>query len=123
MDRAHLLLFCYPAAGFVGALIGSMVREKRLQLPRLVVQRESDGEVKKWIDPGFLLSPTVGALLAAWIDSRPWTAVFVGVTVGYVGPAILVTLVIEPLAKKLGYTTDLVPVKTPEPASANGAQL
>ncbi|MGV3720575.1 MAG: hypothetical protein ACO1SX_06655 [Actinomycetota bacterium] len=115
MTREQLLLICFPAAGFVGALIGSAVRNGRLELPRLVMQRESDGQVRKWIDPGFLLSTVVGALLAAWIDGRPWTAVFVGVTVGYVGPSILVTLVIEPLAKKLGHTLSLVPVPSHSP--------
>lgn len=116
MSREQLLLICYPFAGFVGALIGSAVRNGRLELPRLVVQREKDGEIRKYIDPGFLLSTIVGALLAAWIDGRPWTAVFVGVTAGYVGPSILITLVIEPLAKKLGHTLALVPVtsRTPE---------
>jgi len=75
--------------GAGGALIGSMVREDGLQLPRVYVKKNGTGAERTYIDPGFLVALIAGAVLAAWIDGRPQTALAYGVACGFAGPAAL----------------------------------
>lgn len=95
-------LCAYAAWGGAGALIASMTRTRRLQLPRLYLRRSRDGETVRILDPGFLAAPLLGAFLAAALDGRPWTAAAYGLASGWAGPAILNALIDPILHRVLG---------------------
>jgi hypothetical protein len=105
MTPEQLKILEFAAFGFLGGVIGVMARSERLALPRIVAERQADGQVVRFIDPGFLASCLLGALLAAWRDGRPETAIVYGLASGYVGPALLKRL-IERLLKHAGLDSD-----------------
>lgn len=90
MDPGTALMFL--AIGFIGAVVGSLAlaleRGQGLQLPRMY-RRNEDGEVKTYFDPGFLASGFVGAFFAWLFDGRATTAGFIGIAIGFVGPAFI----------------------------------
>lgn len=99
-------LLVYAAWGFAGALVGSMSRRRRLELPRVTVERRRRGASGEWetvreVDPGFLAAPLLGAFLAVLADGRPWTAAAYGLATGWAGPAVLNAL-LDPLLSRLG---------------------
>jgi hypothetical protein len=88
-----LTLCAFAVWGLIGGLIGASTRTHRLELPRVVCEHSKTGQVKRYVDPGFLTAAVFGAVVAAAIDGRPWTALAYGIAVGYAGPAIVRALV------------------------------
>ncbi|MFN3652209.1 MAG: hypothetical protein ACK47B_21740 [Armatimonadota bacterium] len=102
MTPFHWKLVEFFIYGAIGGLIGAMTKSRSLELPRIVVKRQKDGEVRKFIDMGFLAAPFLGGALAAYFDGRPETAIVYGVTSGYAGPSLLNALG-DTLLKRVGY--------------------
>lgn len=88
--------------GAVGAVIAGMCKEGRIAFPRVYRQKETDG-YHTYLDPGFLGNTAAGGLLAMFVDGRPWTAVFCGVTAAYFGRDVL-RPVVAALVKQYGIT-------------------
>jgi hypothetical protein len=95
----HYLTFALY--GGVGALLCAAAKQRTLEMPRVVRKRDADGDVRTVIDLGFLAAPLLGAIVAAYVDGRPATALAWGALCGYAGPAIL-NWVFDPWLKKLG---------------------
>jgi hypothetical protein len=93
------------ACGFGGALIGSMAKTRKLQLPRVYAVRTATGEVIKGLDAGFLVSPLLGGILAMIVNGGPERAIGYGLATGYAGPAVLNAL-IDPFLRRLGIEPD-----------------
>jgi len=112
MDSFKILEFA--AYGAAAALLGTMVRDGRLQVPRIYSERGREGHPVRFIDPGFLGSVLLGAALAAYFDGRAQTAAAYGLAAGYAGPALLNALA-EPLLKRLGMDDIGVGSTAPKP--------
>lgn len=105
MSPETLNLLLFPICGAIGGIIGCAAKHEKLELPRIVVIREADGETRRFIHPGFLASVLAGAVGAFIIDHRPETAIVYGLAAGFVGPAILKAF-IAPALRKLGWSED-----------------
>lgn len=114
MSPAYVKILEYAAWGFIGGLIGLMSKNRRLEMPRMVVHRERDGRTSKWLDVGFLSSPFLGSALAIYFDTRPENALAWGMVAGYAGSSVL-TLLQERLLSAAGFKVGI-----PEPAPTNG---
>lgn len=95
MSPEVLKLLEYAAYGAVGALAGVVGKSGELRLPRLRRRALKDGDVVIALDLGFIAALLLGAILAAWIDGRPQTALAYGLASGYAGPSLLSAMVTE----------------------------
>jgi hypothetical protein len=105
MDPTYLKLLEYAAFGSVGAIVGAMAKCRKVQLPRVSVERTRDGETVTVIDMGFLTAPLLGACLAMYFDTNAPNAIAWGLAAGFVGPSLLNSM-IDPLLKRLGFDPD-----------------
>ncbi len=110
MSPEYVKILEYAAWGGVGGIAGAMTKGQRIELPRIVLERESDGHVRKFIDPGFLGSIVLGAVLAIYFDTSPQNALAWGVASGYVGPAILGVFT-DAFMKFQGYSRQQIPTR------------
>ena len=104
----HAKLLGYAVYGGIAGLIGAMAKSRRLTLPRIVTYRERDGEVVKMIDVGFLAAPFLGALLAAYFDTKPENAIAWGLASGYAGPSVC-NAILDELLKRFGINVGGLP--------------
>ena len=116
----HVKLLEYAVYGGLSALVGSMTKSRSLTLPRLVTYHEKNGQVKKIWDPGLLVAPFGGAIIAAIVDGRPQTALAYGVAVGFAGPAVF-SVLSDAVIKRLGYVLGGLPENS-LPAPTNGGK-
>ena len=79
----------YLLFGALGALLGDMVRSRRISLPRIIRVEHLDGTTQKQIDPGILAALFGGALLGMFLDGRPVVAFLGGMAFQSVGPHLL----------------------------------
>lgn len=104
MPLSHLdygLLAQYAAVGGIAATIGAMVKDRKLQLPRVIVEREKDGSSKTFLDPGFIATGLGGGLLACIMDQSLHNAAAWGLAVAFLGKEVFQPL-IAALGKGLG---------------------
>ncbi|HEU4754104.1 MAG TPA: hypothetical protein VFU47_13420 [Armatimonadota bacterium] len=111
----------YAALGFIGALIGSMAKERRLTLPRVLVEIDEQGRRRRVIDPGFVVAPLVGALMAVYFDARYENALAWGAASGVVGPAIL-NIFSDWALKRLGFSVQPHGAELPAASAGEGAK-
>jgi hypothetical protein len=95
------LLAQYALVGGVAATIGAAVKDRRLQLPRVTVEKESDGTTRTYLDPGFIATGLGGGLLAAIMDQSLQNAAAWGLATAFVGKEIFQPI-IAAFAKGLG---------------------
>ncbi len=97
------LLELLPLAGIgsLAALVAAGAKSHRWQLPRIVRENQAEGGSVVLVDLGFLAAPLLGALCALVWATGPKQAFWAGVAAGWVGPAVLNTL-LEPLLGRLG---------------------
>ncbi|MGV3723804.1 MAG: hypothetical protein ACO1SX_23140 [Actinomycetota bacterium] len=119
MNPAYAKILEYAAFGAIGALAAAMSKSRGLALPRIVVHRERDGQVSKWIDMGFLAAPVLGAVLAVYFDTTPANAIAWGCAAGWGGTSIL-TAIQDALLRAAGLKVGGLP-ETASPAPSNGA--
>ena len=94
-------LLVYAVFGAVGGLIGVASKGEALGLPRVLTVKDKDGSSRRMWDPGFLMSVFLGAGIAAWRDGSYEQAIAWGLAAGFVGPALLKTL-LDSYFRKLG---------------------
>ena len=104
-------IWLYPAIGISGGLLGAASKDGRLQLPRMTIERVADGDVVRYIHPGFLLAPAVGSMVAGMVDGNSWMAMGAAFAVGYLGPATAYRQFVAPMLQKAG--TIPTPAETP----------
>jgi len=115
----QLKLLEYAGYGLASGVIGTMARERRLTLPRIYKVRDGTNRAETVVDPGFLAAPVLGAVLAMIVDGRPQTALAYGLAAGFVGPALLHSL-LEPLLKRFGIDLELfAPGGSPQKLNTN----
>lgn len=117
LTPAHWKLLEFAAFGFFSGIIGTMARERKLTLPRIYKIKDPQGGTETVVDSGFLVAPVLGAVLAMIVDGRPETALAYGLAAGFVGPALLQS-VLEPVLRKFGIELthgDTDPQGIPEP--------
>lgn len=86
----------YPAVGFAGGILGTCARDGRLEVPSAYVETRGT-RTKRYLDPGFLVSPAMGAMVAGMIDGNSWYAMAAAVCVGYLGPKLAYQRIIAPM--------------------------
>jgi hypothetical protein len=62
MNGEVLMLLEYGLFSFVDGLLASVVRDGRLQLPWVCVERDGEGKFRRYLAPGFRASSVLGTL-------------------------------------------------------------
>ena len=92
-----IALWPYALVGLVAAIGGAALKDGKLRLPRIRVEREADGSSTTYLDPGFVATGLTGGLLAGIMDQSLHNAAMWGIATAFLGKEIF-----QPLLTALG---------------------
>ena len=84
----------YACWAMLGGVVGSLARNRTLQLPSIYVRtRREDGSKIRMLDTGMLGGWIVAAFLGIVLDGTWLNATLYGVAVGYAGPSLAAQII------------------------------
>ena len=68
----------------------------------MTIEGKGTEDSRRFVDPGFLLAPAVGSMVAGMVDGNSWYAMGAAFAVGYIGPSMAYAQIIAPMLRRAG---------------------